>query len=103
MLTPGLISARKMTMTQLANLLSRFLNCVVIERTGLTGDFDVDLVYTPDQMPTGRDGGPPPLTGPSDGPSIFTALQEQLGLKLESTRGPVEVLVIDSVQEPTPD
>lgn len=102
-MTPGLISARKMTMTQLANLLSRFLNRVVIERTGLTGDFDVDLVYTPDQMPTGRDGGPLSLTGPSDGPSIFTAVQEQLGLRLQSTRGPVDVLVIDRVEHPTPD
>jgi bla regulator protein BlaR1 len=103
MLTPGLISARKMTMTQLANLLSRFLNRSVMERTGLTGDFDVDLVYTPDQMPTAAAGGPPPVTGPPDGPSIFTATQEQLGLRLQSTKGPVEIVVIDSVQQPTPD
>jgi uncharacterized protein (TIGR03435 family) len=101
MLTPGLISARKMTMTQLANLFSRFLNRFVIERTGLVGDFDVDLVYTPDQMPTGLGGGPPPVTGPSDGPSIFTALQEQLGLKLESTKGPVDVLVVDRADRPS--
>src|SRR5580700_2094836 len=103
MLTQGLISGRKMTLTQLANLLARFLNKSVLDMTGLSGDFDIDLVYTPDQTPTAPDGGPRPVTGPSDGPSIFTAIQEQLGLKLESTRGPVNVLVIDHVERPTPD
>ena len=51
-----------------------------------------------------KKSGPPGLTLPSpDGPSLNTALQEQLGLKLEATRGPVDVLVIDSVEQPTPD
>ena len=65
----------------------------VINRTGLNGEFDLDLRFTPDLSP----GATPEL------PSIFTAVQEQLGLKLEPSRGPVEVLVIDSVQRPTPD
>jgi len=99
MLTPGLVSGRKMTMTQFANLLARFLNSVVIDQTGLTGDFDIDLVYTPDQMPQ-RVGGFAPLSPPADGPSIFTAVQEQLGLKLEPGKGPVPVLVIDHIELP---
>jgi uncharacterized protein (TIGR03435 family) len=106
MLLPGRVSGRKMTMTQVANALSRFLNRIVIEQTGLTGNFDLDLEYTPDQMPLNNPGGfalPAPLVPPSDGPSIFTALQEQLGLKLESTKGPVQVLVIDHVERPSDD
>jgi uncharacterized protein (TIGR03435 family) len=71
---------------------------VVLDRTGLAGRFDVDLSLTPDQMRRPDAPGP----GASfDGPSIFTTLQEQLGLKLESTRAPVEVVVVDAAQHPT--
>jgi uncharacterized protein (TIGR03435 family) len=66
----------------------------VINRTGLSGDFELELRFTSDSSPT--------ATAP-EFPSIFTAVQEQLGLKLQSERGPVPVLVIDSVQRPTPD
>jgi len=75
----------------------------------LTGAYVMDLQWTPEQMPQGGPGpgGPPPgvVLPPIDpnGPSIFTAVQEQLGLKLESTRGPVDVLVIDHVEPPTED
>jgi uncharacterized protein (TIGR03435 family) len=65
----------------------------VINRTGLSGEFDVDLRFTPDSSP---------VSAP-EFPSIFTAVQEQLGLKLQSERAAVPVLVIDSVQRPTPD
>jgi uncharacterized protein (TIGR03435 family) len=64
---------------------------IVENRTGLTGVFDIDLSWAPD---TSTD---------TTRPSLFTALQEQLGLKLESTRAPVEVLVIDSISRLTPD
>ena len=69
------------------------VNRFVEDRTGLRGVFDFDLKWMPDE------------TAATDlsYPSIFTALQEQLGLKLESTKGPVEVLVIDSVERPTED
>jgi uncharacterized protein (TIGR03435 family) len=89
-----------------------FVNRNVVDRTGLTGKFDLELEWTPDQL---RDlkpsadlppGAQPLLNGvPFDpnGPSIFTALQEQLGLKLESAKGPVDVLIIDSVERPTED
>jgi uncharacterized protein (TIGR03435 family) len=62
----------------------------IVDRTGLKGGFKMDLEYSPDQTAT-------------DKPSIFTAVQEQLGLKLESTRGPVNVVVIDHVERPTED
>jgi uncharacterized protein (TIGR03435 family) len=65
----------------------------VIDRTGLGGQFDLDLRFTPESSPA---------VAP-EFPSIFTAVQEQLGLRLQSERGPVPVLVIDSVQRPTPD
>jgi uncharacterized protein (TIGR03435 family) len=68
----------------------------------LTGNFDISMEWTPDesQVQFAPDGPKPP---PSDatGPSIFTALQEQLGLKLESQKGPVEMLVIDRAEKPS--
>jgi uncharacterized protein (TIGR03435 family) len=73
----------------------------VVDRTGLTGIYDIELHWTPDGPP-GPDGNDLPQP-PSDAPSIFTALQEQLGLRLESTKGPVEVLVIDHVERPAED
>jgi uncharacterized protein (TIGR03435 family) len=102
----GHITAGSMQMSNLASLLASMLNRPVYDRTNLTGNFDIQLEYTPDQMPQLPPGAtlPPGLTMPSpDGPSLMTALQEQLGLKLDNTRGPVEVLVIDSVEQPTPD
>lgn len=83
----------------LAPLVGRF----VIDRTGLMDNFDFDLSWTPEQNAPSPAGVPEPAQPDSTGPSIFTALQEQLGLKLESTRGPVDILVIDSVERPTPD
>ena len=75
---------------------------LVVDKTGLSGRFAFSLTWTPDQIPA---VAPPPGIQPVDpnGPSLVTALQEQLGLKLESAKGPVEVLVIDSVERPTPD
>jgi uncharacterized protein (TIGR03435 family) len=68
----------------------------VIDRTGLTGAWDFELTFAPPQL--GAD-----VTGDRDVPTLFTAIQEQLGLKLDATRGPAEVLVIDRVERPTPD
>jgi uncharacterized protein (TIGR03435 family) len=68
-----------------------------VDKTGLTEKFDLNLTWTPDQ------GASPARSAELNAVSIFTALQEQLGLKLESTRGPVDVLVIDHVEQPTPD
>jgi uncharacterized protein (TIGR03435 family) len=104
---PGNLSAGSVTMANLTNALARLVSRTVVDRTGLAGAFDLDLQWTPDQMPQGR-GDPPPGSPPlppidPNGPSIFTALQEQLGLKLESTRAPVDMLVIDRVEHPTED
>jgi uncharacterized protein (TIGR03435 family) len=99
----GVFKGSAMTMTELSPYLSRWLDRTVSDRTGLTGAFDVELQFSPDGLqgvPTGPPGVERP---PSEGPSIFTAVQEQLGLKLESTKGPVDVLVIDRAERPTED
>jgi uncharacterized protein (TIGR03435 family) len=107
--TPGMngknvtMEASGMTMQELAEgLLSRVTERKVIDRTGLTGMFDMHLEFTPDDTtPLGAAAAPIPSAG-SDRLSIFTALEEQLGLKLESQKGPVDVLVIDHIEEPSP-
>ena len=81
-------------MNDIRNILEGPSGRHLIDKTGLTGRYDFDLHWTPDDTPADS-----PLAG---GPSIFTAVQEQLGLKLESAKAPVEVLVIDSAQPPTP-
>jgi len=102
---PNQVVAGAATLAQLTQMLSQFTQRIVIDGTGLTGGFDIDLTFTPERMPQ----GPPPPGAPPlppidpNGPSLFTALQEQLGLKLESDRAPIEVLVIDHVERPTPD
>lgn len=101
----GQLRAGSMTMADLARTLSPQVQRVVVDKTGLTDRFDFDLSYTPDQLPQGPapPGAPPlPAVDPS-GPSIFTALQEQLGLKLDAQRGLVDVVVVDRVERPTPD
>jgi uncharacterized protein (TIGR03435 family) len=99
---PARIIAGGVTMPQFATTLSTRLERPVVDKTNLTGRFKFTLAFTPEQMPTGT---PPPGVPPIDpnGPSFFTALQEQLGLKLESVKGPVDVLVVDSIERPTPD
>ena len=101
---PNQVMAGGASLAQLTQMLSQFTQRIVIDRTGLKGSFDIDLTFTPERMPQGPPPpGAPPLTIDPNGPSLFTALQEQLGLKLESDRAPVEVLVIDHVERPTPD
>jgi len=97
----GRVLAGGTTMANFAQGLSRIHSRIIHDRTGLTGGFDIDLEFTPD--PTiYRDGAPGP-GAPLDpnAPTFFTALVEQLGLKLEPIRAPVEVLVIDRVERPT--
>ena len=105
---PGRIQAGGRSMAELATALSNLTNTgsslgrLIVDRTGLAGAYDADLRFTPDNAPTpGLQPGSPAID--SDGPSIFTALQEQLGLKLEPARAPVDVLVVQRVERPTPD
>jgi uncharacterized protein (TIGR03435 family) len=91
---PGHISARAASLDALATELTNAIGRPVVNRTGLMGEFDIDLRYTPD-LSTVAD---PQTSGP---PAVATALQEQLGLRLEASRAPVEVLVIDRVAMPT--
>jgi len=91
----------------LVDLLSQFTGKYVRDKTGLTGRYDFDMKLDMQTlMGLVQKMGlnvPTPNLPQTDGSSVMTVLIEQLGLKLESTRGPVEVLVIESVQAPTPD
>jgi uncharacterized protein (TIGR03435 family) len=105
----GELTVNGVALARFADVLSRQIGHIVVDKTGLKGNYDFTLKWTPDegQMPGGPGGGPggPPRDAapPPDasGPSIFTALQEQLGLKLESQKGPVDTLVIDHVERPS--
>jgi uncharacterized protein (TIGR03435 family) len=105
---PGMLMGTGLTMTNLVSALSQArlvpgVGRVVVDRTGLTGTFDVDLQWTMATPLTGDTQGAAPAPSiDANVPSLFTALQEQLGLKLVSTKGLVEVLVIDHVEQPTP-
>jgi uncharacterized protein (TIGR03435 family) len=103
--SPGLgiggFKGNAMTMPELTVFLSKWLDRAVSDRTGLTGSFDVELGFSPEGL-TGILPRPPGVERPpNDNPSIFIAVDEQLGLKLESTKGPVDVLVIDHAEKPT--
>jgi uncharacterized protein (TIGR03435 family) len=93
------ITAGNRTMQDLLGPLQAMTGRPVIDRTGLTGAFDFDLQWT--SGPVAPAAGP--AAPPDDGPSIFVALREQLGLGLESNRAPFNVVVVDTVQRPTPD
>ncbi len=84
------IVSNSMAMSMLATILSRYMRAFVVDQTGLDGPFEVKLVWTPDDRPVPED---------ERGPSVFTALTEQLGLKFESRKGPMEVLVIDHAEK----
>src|SRR5688572_31664247 len=93
----GAVTTRAKTIADLASALGSTLDRSVVDRTGLQGTYEFDLTWGAD------DARITPGTAASVTASVVTALQEQLGLKLGSTRGPVDILVIDSVERPTPD
>jgi len=92
------------TLAQLASTLSGVLDRCVVDRTALDGLFDASLKWTPDQSTPGlavKAGFAPAGLVDPNGASIFTAVQEQLGLKLDSQKGPVALLIIDRAERPT--
>lgn len=107
MMSPGRINAADADMKMLTSLLSNQLGRPVVDETGLEGRFDFVMEWTPDGPMMGPAGTPvpvapggPPSVGGGDGASIFTALTEQLGLKLESRKGPAPVLVVEKIEKP---
>jgi bla regulator protein blaR1 len=109
LMRPGQLTAQGLDLSSVAKLLSQQLGRTVQDKTGLTGKYDFTLQWKPDRDPSPMPGAPPPgqqgpdatLSPDSSEASIFTAVQEQLGLKLESRKAPVEVLVIDHVEAPS--
>lgn len=101
--TRGTMMTSGAAMADLARNLSAFAGRPVVDKTGLSGVFDLDLTWSPEQGPSGPDGTALPPASSSDGVSLFTAVQEQLGLKLDAQRAPVDVLVIESAQRPVED
>jgi uncharacterized protein (TIGR03435 family) len=103
---PGKLTGQELPIASLTDMLSQQLEHTVIDKTGLAGKYDFTLQWaeeSSDQMLNGADGGQQRAEPAPDasGPSIFTALQEQLGLRLQSTKGPVETLVVDHVEMPS--
>jgi uncharacterized protein (TIGR03435 family) len=95
----GTRALRGMTIQQFADGLVSVVGGVVVDRTNLPGIYDIDLRWTPEFERQAGDPAAAPIA--TDAPNIFTAIQEQLGLKLEPGRVPTEVLVVDSVERPT--
>jgi uncharacterized protein (TIGR03435 family) len=94
------LPARNVTMSDLASILQRaMLDRPVVDRTGLSGKYDFDLEWAPDETQFGGEV----LSAPADAPSppLFSAIQQQLGLKLQATKGSIQAFVIDTVERPS--
>ncbi|HMG84434.1 MAG TPA: TIGR03435 family protein [Terracidiphilus sp.] len=91
MMSPGKLSAHRSPAGSLTAMLSGVVGRNIIDKTGLTGDYDIDLTWAWNDEPGSGDTGP----------SIFTALEEQLGLKLEPAKAPLDVVIIDHLERPS--
>jgi uncharacterized protein (TIGR03435 family) len=101
---PGAFSARNANMGDFAEVMqSTMLDRPVVDQTGLSGRFDFQLKFTPDETQYAGAGArvPPPADEATAPPDLFTAMQEQLGLKLVATKAPVDVVVVDRVSKPS--
>ena len=92
---PGRIFSKRMLMPILVTLLSRFTGQPVVDMTGLEGFYEIHLEWSPETLAA---GGAAPGSEQS-GPSVYTAVQEQLGLKLESRKGPLDILIVDHAEK----
>ena len=116
MMQPGgrfRMAGNQVTMGRLCDLLAMQVDRPVLDQTGLTGKYDITLDFTPEPgtgpaakmgmmmpPPPGAEGGGMPHQPDQEaGPSLFTALQEQLGLKLEQKKGPVDLIVVDKAEK----
>lgn len=101
--SPRGLTAVGIPIAKLAPMLQMVLGRTVVDKTGLTGNFDIKMEWTPDETQAMQYPPDAPKPAPADnaGPSIFSAIQEQLGLKLESEKGPVDVLIIDRAEKPS--
>ena len=97
------MSFRNSPLSQFAALLQNSMDKPVVDQSGLSERYDFTLTFTPDPAQAALLGGPPPPAADNldAAPDLFTAFQQQLGLKLESTKAPVEVMVIDKVEKPS--
>jgi uncharacterized protein (TIGR03435 family) len=101
--TPGPFKIRRgslsacTTMAALANVFSNWLERVVLDKTGLAGKYNIRLEWTPDETAPSSE----PEIASRPGASLFSAVEQQLGLKLEARKGPVEILVIESAEKPS--
>jgi uncharacterized protein (TIGR03435 family) len=98
-----IMTFRNSPMSQFTAVLQNSMDRPVVDQTGLSGRYDFSLNFTPDPAQAALIGGPPPpaADNPDAAPNLFTAFQQQLGLKLESTKAPVDVMVIDKVEKPS--
>ncbi|MGD1069609.1 MAG: TIGR03435 family protein [Bryobacteraceae bacterium] len=101
---PGFLAGNRIGVPFLSQILSQIVGRPILDRTGLNGKYDFELKWTPDQSSAnGPSGGAAPQLAAADPdrPNIFTALREQLGLKLDSSKGPTEVIVLDHIEKPS--
>ena len=105
LVSPTSVNFQGGTLSMFAALLNLIVDRPVIDKTGITDYFEIQLKFSPDDSaaprPATADPGAPAAVGVPDAPYIFQAIQEQLGLKLAPAKGPVEVLVIDHIERPT--
>ena len=107
---PGVVNSSKhriagqaIPISTLVMILTQTVDRTVMDKTALTGKYDLKLDWTPETAASTSPGTDSAVPPPDDsGPSIFTAIQDQLGLKLEPAKAQVEVLVIDHVEQPSP-
>jgi uncharacterized protein (TIGR03435 family) len=97
------LTGQGIALTSLVAMLSRQLHRTVIDKTGLTGNFEITLKWASDDNSAAMSAAPgsPDSSTEASGPSIFAAVQEQLGLKLQSAKGPVDTLVVDHIEKPS--
>jgi uncharacterized protein (TIGR03435 family) len=97
--TNGRLVATKIPIRNLTEFLSRVTGRPVLDMTGLKGFYSFTLEYTPEEAPSAPAPGAPPIPESTVGPSLLSAIQEQLGLKLEARKAPVEILVVDHAEK----